>query len=61
MDGGLEIEIALRNAVTNQKDFFRFADTARAVARELGLNDNDRDRIYKALAESIVQWENLGT
>jgi hypothetical protein len=61
MDGGLQIENALRHAVIMQKDYYGFADTARVVAITLGLNDKERDKIFGALADSIAQWDNYGT
>ena len=57
MDGGLALEIALRNAIDEKKDFDRFADNLRSVAVELGLSDDERDRIFSAIAKELINWD----
>jgi len=56
MDGGTKIEYAIRDAIDKQKDFYNFAGAVRALARELGLSNEERDNIFGALADRINSW-----
>lgn len=56
MDGGYEIEMAIRRAIDKKVDFRYFADSARFIAGELELSPEDRDRIFGRLAKEIHTW-----
>lgn len=55
-DGGLLVELALRHAVDNHKDFERFADAARAWAGDLPLSVEEKESLLKKLAEEIKNF-----
>lgn len=61
MDGGLLIEHALQDVVKNPRNYQQFAGVVRAIALEMRLNDEDRDKIFGALAEKIQEWKQQKT
>ncbi len=61
IDGGLLMEYALQDVVKNPRDYHQFAGVVRAIALKIGLNDEDRDKIFGALAEKIQEWKQQKT
>lgn len=55
-EGGIAIENAIRMAVHSRVGFDRFADAARCAASELGLSDEERDKIFSCLSNKIHDW-----
>lgn len=55
-EGGIAIENAIRMAIHSRVDFYGFADSARCAASELGLSDEERDRIFSRLSNKIHDW-----
>ena len=52
----MRIELALRDAVENNKDFRNFAGAMRSIASNLSLNADECNRVFGALADMINEW-----
>lgn len=56
LDGGLQIEFALRDAVDKSKNFRNFADVARTWFGNLPLSAEEKEYLLRQIAKEIKEF-----